>query len=278
MTQSLVVEQPTPARSKLSIQGVGKTFETKGASFTALRDITFDVARGEFVSVVGPSGCGKSTLLRMIAGLDVPSVGRIDISQDVPGRSPTAVVFQEYSIFPWKTVEENVAFGLRMRGESRKEALETARTWLAKVNLADFAKRYPATLSGGMRQRVAVARALALDPEVLLLDEPFAALDAQMREVLQEELLQQWQDNAYGRSAMLVTHSLDEAIMLGDTVVLMSAVPGVVRGRYEVPFERPRDPHLRGAKEFAELRDRIWSDLREEVHAANAAKAARAAS
>ncbi|MBC9734434.1 ABC transporter ATP-binding protein [Nocardioides marmotae] len=277
MTQALVdsVSDLGPATPKLRIENVGKEFELrKGARFKALSDITFDVARGEFVSVVGPSGCGKSTLLRMIAGLDVPSTGSIEISQDVPGRSPTAVVFQEYSIFPWKSVEENVAFGLRMRGEKRKDALVTARSWLKKVNLGGFEKSYPATLSGGMKQRVAVARALALDPEVLLLDEPFAALDAQMREVLQEELLEQWQDDGNERSAMLVTHSLDEAILLGDTVVLMSATPGVVRARYDVPFERPRSPHLRGTKEFAELRDLIWNDLREEVLAASRAREA----
>lgn len=257
------------AGTKLRIANVGKTFRLrKGGTFTALSDITFDVARGEFVSVVGPSGCGKSTLLRMIAGLDVPTTGSIEIAQDVEGRPPTAVVFQEYSIFPWKSVEENVAFGLRMRGVGKKEALEIARHWLKKVNLGGFEQAYPATLSGGMKQRVAVARALALDPEVLLLDEPFAALDAQMREVLQEELLDQWQDGGTSRSALLVTHSLDEAILLGDSVVLMSATPGVVRERYEVPFPRPRNPHLRGTKEFAELRDLIWSHLREEVLAA----------
>jgi NitT/TauT family transport system ATP-binding protein len=263
---------------KVVIDNVSKEFASRtGKAFTALDDVSFTIGRGEFVSVVGPSGCGKSTLLRMIAQLDRPSSGQIDIICENSDRSPTAVVFQEYSIFPWKTVEANVAFGLKMRGVKKSQAHATAREWIKKVGLGGFEKNYPGTLSGGMKQRVAVARALALNPEVLLLDEPFAALDAQLREVLQEELLAQWQDNDSGRSAMLVTHSLDEAILLGDRVVLMSSSPGRVRASFTVPFARPRTPHIRGSKEFAALREEIWTQLREDVLAVSKANAAAAA-
>ena len=252
---------------KVTIEAVEKTFVPRsGAPVQALGGVDLVVRNGEFISIVGPSGCGKSTLLRMVASLDRPSAGRIEIRRESGVGSATAVVFQEYSIFPWKTVEANVAFGLRMRGESRAQALEQARSWIAKVGLAGFERALPATLSGGMKQRVAIARAFALGPEVLLLDEPFAALDAQLREVLQEELLDQWQrESGATRSAILVTHSLDEAILLGDRVALMSARPGIIKEVFEVPFGRPRTPALRGTEEFATLRDRIWSSLREEV-------------
>lgn len=254
-------------RPKVRAQAVEKTFVPRGASpVQALGGVDLVVREGEFISIVGPSGCGKSTLLRMVANLDRPSGGRIEINRASEIGSATAVVFQEYSIFPWKTVEANVAFGLRMRGESRSAALEQARKWIAKVGLAGFERSLPATLSGGMKQRVAIARAFALDPEVLLLDEPFAALDAQLREVLQEELLDQWQrESGAHRSAILVTHSLDEAILLGDRVALMSARPGVIKEEFDVPFARPRTPALRGTEEFGALRDRIWASLREEV-------------
>lgn len=264
------VETAAPRIPKLRIAGVHKRYPVaKGNDVVALDGIDLDVARGEFISIVGPSGCGKSTLLRLVADLDRPSQGFIEIQHESASRVASSVVFQEYSIFPWKTVENNVAFGLRMQGRSKRESLQIARDWLKRVGLDGFEKSLPSTLSGGMKQRVAVARALALDPEVLLLDEPFAALDAQIREVMQEELLGQWQDAGVGRSAVLVTHSLDEAVLLGDRVVLLSGRPGRVRAIFDVPFERPRTPALRGTKEFAELRDEIWSLLREEVIASS---------
>lgn len=273
---SVPISTPAPASpdggrpAKVVITNVHKTYVPRGAApVNALAGIDLEVRPGEFVSIVGPSGCGKSTLLRIVASLDRPTDGLVEIHRTSADGSPTAVVFQEYSIFPWKTVEANVAFGLRMRGESKSHALKVAREWLGKVGLAGFEKALPATLSGGMKQRVAIARAFALDPEVLLLDEPFAALDAQLREVLQEELLDQWQrESGADRSAILVTHSLDESILLGDRVVLMSARPGVIKQVFEVPFARPRTPALRASEQFGVLRDEIWASLREEVAAA----------
>jgi NitT/TauT family transport system ATP-binding protein len=264
-------QQPAPSAGgrppKVRVDAVEKAFVPRGsAPVQALGGVDLVVRAGEFISVVGPSGCGKSTLLRLVANLDRPSAGRIEIQRESDVGSATAVVFQEYSIFPWKSVEANIAFGLRMRGESRAAALEQARVWIGKVGLTGFERALPATLSGGMKQRVAIARAFALDPEVLLLDEPFAALDAQLREVLQEELLDQWQrESGANRSAILVTHSLDESILLGDRVVLMSARPGIVKEEFDVPFARPRTPALRATEEFGALRDRIWASLREEV-------------
>lgn len=259
-----------PARSraqhKVSIKEVSKEYPVRrGGSLVALKDISLDIPEGHFVSIVGPSGCGKSTLLRILANLDRPTAGEIEIRQSDPQSVATAVVFQEYSIFPWKSVEANIAFGLRMAGRTKKAARETARDWIRRVGLSGFEESAPGTLSGGMRQRVAVARALALEPEVLLLDEPFGALDAQIREVLQEELLRQWQVDATGRAAVLVTHSLEEAVMLGDQVALMTNRPGQIRQVFTVPFGRPRDSSIRGTREFGELRDEIWQMLREEV-------------
>jgi len=251
---------------KVSVRELRKSFSTgTGIAVQALDGVDLDIGEGEFVSLVGPSGCGKSTLLRMIASLDRPSQGQIVINRERRDGTAVGVVFQDYSILPWKTVEANVAFGLRMQGVGRAEALDRSRQWLTRLGLRGFERHYPTTLSGGMQQRVAIARALALNPEVLLLDEPFAALDAQLRELLQEEMLRQWQTDGHRRSAMLVTHSLDEAILLGDRVVLMSNRPGRISGEWKVPIERPRDPAVRSSAVFAELRDEIWTTLREHV-------------
>jgi NitT/TauT family transport system ATP-binding protein len=266
-----------PPPGKVVIAGVAKTFPSRvGDGVRALAGVDLTIHEREFVSLVGPSGCGKSTLLRMIAGLDRPSDGTITIHREDASRAPTGVVFQDYSILPWKTVEANVAFGLRMRGMSRSAALGEARVWIGKLGLTGFERHYPSTLSGGMKQRVAIARALALNPEVLLLDEPFAALDAQLRDLMQEELLAQWEADGHRRSAMLVTHSLDEAILLGDRVVLMTSRPGVVQGCWDVPFPRPRTPEVRAAPEFGQLRDDIWTELRAQVGRALADAAAAA--
>src|SRR5688572_9623002 len=213
------------AGPKIAARSVSKIYPTAGGPIAAIEDFSLDVANGEFVCVVGPSGCGKSTFLRMVAGLDDISAGSIRIAPGgVPGKPLNSVVFQEYAIFPWKTVIDNVAFGLQMRGVPRAERLKTARYWLDRVGLARFAGYYPHQISGGMKQRVGIVRALANDPEVLLMDEPLGALDAQTRVVLQEELLRIWEETR--KTVIYITHSLDEAVLLGDRVVLMTAQPG----------------------------------------------------
>jgi NitT/TauT family transport system ATP-binding protein len=199
---------PNGVRPKISARNVSKVYPTIEGPMVAIEEFSLDVADGEFVCVVGPSGCGKSTFLRMLAGLDGSSSGTIDITPGAePGKPLNSVVFQEYAIFPWKTVIDNVAFGLQMRGIPKPRRLETARYWLDRVGLAKFADYYPHQISGGMKQRVSIIRALANDPEVLLMDEPLGALDAQTRVVLQEELLRIWEETR--KTVVYITHSLD---------------------------------------------------------------------
>lgn len=229
----------------------------------ALGPFDIDVHDGEFVCIVGPSGCGKSTFLRIVAGLLKPSDGEVDIYTGSDSRTAVAMVFQDYSIYPWKTVERNVSFGLEVNGVNKKEAVERASVWVEKLGLSDFAKAWPDELSGGMRQRVAIARALAVEPEILLMDEPFAALDAQLRQVLQDELLNIWQSDQ--RTVLFITHSLEEAIVLGDRVVVMSARPGTLVQSVDVPFARPRTPELRAKSEFNDFKNELWNLLKGEV-------------
>jgi NitT/TauT family transport system ATP-binding protein len=251
----------------IGMRGVSRTFGTGSKVVHALGPVDLDIGSGEFVCLVGPSGCGKSTLLRLVGKLLRPSDGVIDLAVSAgaggPGRASTAVVFQEYSIFPWRTVEQNIRLGLDVAGMRRSEAKKRARVWIERLGLTGFADVYPATLSGGMKQRVSIARALAVDPEILLMDEPFAALDAQLRLILQEELLQLWQSDQ--RTVLFVTHSLDEAILLGDRVVVMSARPGRIIADITVPFGRPRTADVRASGEFAALEREIWDLLRAEV-------------
>ena len=253
--------------TKIIAQNVTKTFPSVNGPVTALDDFSLMVEDGEFVCVVGPSGCGKSTFLRILAGLEALSSGSVDI---IPGQDPSKplnnVVFQEYAIFPWKTVLDNVAFGLQMRGVSKKERYEIAGTWLARVGLKRFAHYYPAQLSGGMKQRVSIARALANDPEVSLMDEPLGALDAQTRIVLQEELLRIWE--AHRKTVVYITHSIDEAILLGDRVVIMTAHPGTLKTIFDVPIPRPRTIETTATPEFARLSGAIWEALQDEVRRA----------
>ena len=249
---------------KIRARAVGKTYDTASGPFVAVEDFDLDVADGEFVAIVGPSGCGKSTFLRMVAGLEVISSGSIAINRGSDESRPlNSVVFQEYAIFPWKTVIENVAFGLRMRGVSANERLETARYWLDRVGLNKFADHYPHQISGGMKQRVSIIRALANDPEVLLMDEPFGALDAQTRVVLQEELLRIWEETR--KTVIYITHSLEEAVLLGDRVVLMSAQPGRILDIYKIDLPRPRSFETTNLPEFSEYRAKIWDKLSAEV-------------
>lgn len=265
----LAAQQLATGPVHVEIEQVAKTYVGAHGPVLALSEVDLTVRRGEFVCVVGPSGCGKSTLLRMLAGLDEPSAGRISLHHEDEHRAAFTVAFQDYSIFPWKTVSANVAFGLRQRGHSRARARRVAAEWIDRLGLSGFENAYPGALSGGMKQRVSLARALALDPELLLLDEPFAALDAQLRQLMQDDLLEQWNDES-SRTALMVTHSLEEALLLGDTVVLMSARPGRIRDVFAVPFDRPRRPSLREDPEFARLKGRIWEKLRDEVQAAMA--------
>jgi NitT/TauT family transport system ATP-binding protein len=253
-----------PPGIRVAAQGVERLYADRRREVPALGPFDLEVREGEFLCLVGPSGCGKSTFLRLVAGILKPTAGRIDIHHQDPDRHLTAVVFQDHSIFPWQTVEQNIRTGLDLATRlSRAEKVERVDHWLRRLGLASFAKAYPATLSGGMRQRVSIARALAVDPEVLLMDEPFAALDAQLRAILQEELVQLWEQDR--RTVIFVTHALDEAVLLGDRVVIMSARPGTLRSEIDVPFERPRSLALRGTPEFAALVQHCWDILREDV-------------
>ena len=226
----------------MSLSGLTRRFESSEGTTTALDDVDFTVRSREFISVIGPSGCGKSTLIRLVAGLDTPSSGEISIDGH-PVLGPGAdrgMVFQSYTLFPWLSVKRNVMFGLRMKGLSRARAERKALEWLDIVGLVDFADHYPAQLSGGMKQRVAIARALANEPRILLMDEPFGALDAQTRCSMQSHLLRIWE--AVDITILFITHDLDEAIYLSDRIVVLGANPGRVVEVIEVPVARARHP------------------------------------
>lgn len=253
-----------PVSVKIVARDVHKSYQSVHGPVTAIERFNLAVEEGEFVCIVGPSGCGKSTFLRILAGLEPLTLGEVRI---VPGDDPTKplnnVVFQEYAIFPWKTVIDNVAFGLQMRGVSHQERYEIANLWLDRVGLRKFARYYPHQISGGMKQRVSIARALANDPEVLLMDEPLGALDAQTRTVLQDELMRIWEANR--KTVVYITHSIDEAVMLGDRVVLMTAHPGANKATFEVRLPRPRTVKSTSAPEFRHLSYTIWESLQDEV-------------
>jgi NitT/TauT family transport system ATP-binding protein len=249
----------------LTHQYVGKR------THTALADIDFSARSGEFVSIVGPSGCGKSTLLFIIAGL-VPSSAEVlrVLGKDVerPGNREVGVVFQRDALLPWRTAEQNVSMPLRFRGMSKAEINEIARYWLDRVGLAGFADSYPHQLSGGMRKRVAIATCLAYRPRVLLMDEPFSALDAQTRNLMENDLLQLWEETK--QTVVFVTHDLEEAIGLSDRVVTMTASPGTVLSEHPVDLPRPRDLlEVRFRSEFTKLHEQLWHGLREQVARGN---------
>jgi NitT/TauT family transport system ATP-binding protein len=249
----------------IDIRGVTKRYHA-GKTIDALSHVDLKIKAGEFVTLLGPSGCGKSTILRMLAQLHRPSEGTITVKSSGKRRAATAMVFQDYAVFPWKTVHDNVRFGLEMARVPMAEADAQTKRWLHKMGLQDFGQAYPHSLSGGMRQRVSIARALAVEPEVLLMDEPFAALDAQHRRIMQEELLQLWQEDR--RTVVFVTHSIDEAILLSDRIVLMSARPGRIIREFDVPFPRPRAPEIRLEPAFSSMEQEIWNILRDEVERA----------
>jgi len=226
---------------KLSMRGVGKAFETgSGARIEALRDVSFDVGAGEFVCLIGPSGCGKSTILNLFAGLEVPDAGDVllDGGPIVEPGPDRALLFQDPALFPWLSVRGNVEYALTLRGIGAAELHDTAESWLRRVHLASFADLQPHELSGGMRHRAALARALACQPDVLLADEPFGALDAQMREILQVELQQVWSE--LGNTFVFVTHNVREATFLADRVIVLSARPGTPLEEYRITTPRPR--------------------------------------
>ena len=264
--------------AKISIRQVHKSFGTKrdsgrpeadSPSVPALQDINLDVRQGEFMVIVGPSGCGKSTLLDLLAGLTRPNGGVI-LLDGKPVAGPNldrGIVFQQYALFPWKTALANVEFGLEAKGVPRRERRNIARDFIRLVGLAGFENRYPHELSGGMKQRIAIARSLAYDPDVLLMDEPFAALDAQTRETLQSELLRIWE--ATGKTIVFITHGIEEAVYLGQRVAVMTSRPGRIKQTIEIPFKsRTSEEDLRSHPEFVKLRHQIWDLLKDEVHRA----------
>jgi len=245
----------------LRIQGVTRSF----GAMLALQPIDLTVAPGEFVAILGPSGCGKSTLLRIVAGLDRPSGGTVALdAAPVTGPGPErGMVFQSYTLFPWLTVEQNIRFGLREAGRPEAEQREIAARFIARTGLKGFENHWPKQLSGGMQQRCALARALANDPEMLLLDEPFGALDHQTRELMQELLLEIWE--ADRKTVLFVTHDIDEAVFLASRVLVISARPGRIKAEVPVPLPYPRDWTVKTSPEFAALKARLMADIREEV-------------
>ncbi|MGW4120232.1 ABC transporter ATP-binding protein [Nocardia sp. NPDC004711] len=255
------------ATVKLALTGVSKDFAVRGEqqSFTALADISVDVRDGEFLVLVGPSGSGKSTLLDLLGGLGKPTSGQI-LLDGAPVTGPgldRGIVFQQYALLPWRTARANIEFGLEAKGIRRRERREIAEHYLELVGLAGFGNRYPHELSGGMKQRVAIARSLAFDPEVLLMDEPFAALDAQTRESLQDELLRIWR--ATGKTVLFITHGIDEAVYLGQRVAVLTSRPGRIKAVVDIDLDRAGDPDIRSSERFRELRHHVWSLLHDEV-------------
>jgi NitT/TauT family transport system ATP-binding protein len=257
----------------IELRGVTKRFTTPtGATYTALRDLDLQVAPGEFCAIVGPTGCGKSTTLTLVSGLERPSLGTVKVhGEDVSGITPgVAFMFQTDAVLPWKTVLDNVAVGPRFRGTSKSQANTAARDWLRRVGLAGFEDRFPHQLSGGMRKRVALAQSLINEPRILLMDEPFSALDVQTRAIMSNELLQLW--DLTRPAVVFVTHDLEEAIALADKVVVLTAGPGgTVKATFDIDLPRPRVvQEIRFEQRFVDLYHQIWEALRSEVDIAYA--------
>lgn len=265
--------------SALNLDHVRKVFPVQNhpnskhykPEFVAVENVSLDIKQGEFVSIVGPSGCGKSTLLDLIAGLTKPSAGQILLSgkQITQPGLDRGIVFQQYALYPWLTALENIEFGLAAKGVDKKTRRTKAQYYLQLVGLSGFEKHYPNELSGGMKQRVAIARSLAYEPEILLMDEPFAALDAQTRETLQEELLKIWQ--ASQKTIVFITHSIDEAIYLSQRVAIMTSRPGRIKEIIEIPASlQSKGEDIRSSADYGKIRHHIWSLLSEEVIKAQA--------
>lgn len=261
--------RPAPA---IELRGVDKVFQTpSGGTYQALRDLDLVVADGEFCAVVGPTGCGKSTTLTLVSGLEGATRGEVLVhGEPVRGiGSDIGFVFQTDAVFPWKSVLDNVLAGPRFRGRPRKQALQDARDWLRRVGLSGFEDRYPHQLSGGMRKRVALAQSLINSPRILLMDEPFSALDVQTRQIMSNELLSLW--DLTRPAVVFVTHDLEEAIALADKVVVLTAGPATVKDVFPVDLPRPRSvQEIRFTPEFVDLYQRVWQSLRDEVDVAYA--------
>jgi NitT/TauT family transport system ATP-binding protein len=263
----------------IELTGATKRFPSgSGSVHTAVRDLTMTVQPGEFVAVVGPTGCGKSTTLSLVSGLQPPSAGRVQVNGEDVTSIPDGVgyMFQTDAVMPWRSVLDNVASGPRFRGVPKAEARAQAVDWIGRVGLAGFEKYYPHQLSGGMRKRVALAQTLVTKPKIMLMDEPFSALDVQTRALMQDELLRLWSGS--GAAVIFVTHDLDEAIALSDKVVVLTTSPATVKDVFEIPLERPRKVEdLRLTEEFRKLYADIWESLRSEVDKAREKGATRVA-
>ena len=271
MTMTTLKDSAATANAdvKIRIRDLYKVFHTKKGPFTALENINLDIPTGCFFMIVGPSGCGKTTLLRILAGLDEHTSGTLEIAKPAKDRPGNSMVFQGDSLFPWMTVWENASYGLRMRGRPSGEVKDVVGHYLNRTGLAKFGDYYPHQLSGGMRQRVSIARCFANDPDILLMDEPFSALDEQNKVLLQEELLRIWEETR--KTVMFITHSVDEAVTLGDRIMIMTAHPGKTKVMVDVPFERPRGVlELRARPQYGELVYNIWGYLKDEVQRARA--------
>lgn len=257
--------QPAAADAvKIRISNLGKSFALGDSHVDAINGIDLEVKRGEFICIVGPSGCGKTTLLRILAELESPTRGEVVITRDDPSAPLTSMIFQESSIFPWMTIRNNVAYGLRLRGLPASHIAKTVDHFMKLAGLERFADAYPHQLSGGMKQRASVARAFSNDPEILLMDEPFAALDEQNKALLQEELLRIWSETC--KTVVFITHSIDEALVLGDRVLVMSKRPGRLKAEFKVEFPRPRRVYdLKAEPAFGKMGREIWTSLRQEV-------------
>lgn len=256
---------PLANTAKIAIKGVSKVFSGKKGEVTALKDLSMDVHDGEFVVIVGASGCGKTTLLNLVAGFDRPTAGEILLDgEPVTGITPQCgMIFQQYALFPWKTVQDNVEFGLKMKRIPKAERMKRVAKFIDMVGLKDFEKSYPHHLSGGMKQRVSIARSLANDPKVMLLDEPFAALDAMTRQVLQEQLVQIYEKHR--KTIIFITHSIDEALLLSSRITVMTARPGRIAQEIINDLPHPRNAEVQLSERYMELKRTIWDNVQAEV-------------
>lgn len=251
-------------QAKIVVDSLTKRFYGRSGEIVALDNVSLNINENEFVCVVGPSGCGKSTMLNVLAGLEEPSSGKVTMDgKEITGPGPErGVIFQQYALFAWLTVEKNVEYGLKIQKVPKEQRREIARKYIEMVGLTDFANAYPKELSGGMRQRVAIARGYAINPQMLLMDEPFGALDAQTRAQLQEDLLHTWESEK--KTCFFITHDVEEAVLLAQRIIIMSARPGRIKEIVPVDIPYPRDQKTKITKEFNEIKNYIWNQVYEE--------------